>query len=75
MTGLIGYIYDTETRQIATKIENVEKCNDITIKGESVLARIGTGEYIITDQVFDEGDILPEGLTDMRSEIPVLSEQ
>lgn len=70
---MIGYIYDS-TRKIATKIENVQKCNDTTIKGDSSMAVIGTGQYIITDQDFTVGSILPEGLTDKRVEIPVLSE-
>lgn len=71
---MIGYIYATSTRTIATKIDNVINCNDTTIKGEFALARIGTGQYIITDQDFNEGDILPQGITDRRAEIPVLSE-
>lgn len=69
-----GYIYNTETREIATKISNILACNDSTIKGDG-LAVIGTGQYIISNQDFTEGDILPEGIIDMRSEIPVLSTQ
>lgn len=68
---MIGYIYITETREIATKIENVQKCNDTTIMGNAK-AVLGTGDYIITGQEFNEGDILPEGMTDKRSEIPEL---
>ena len=71
---MIGYIYNTTNRKIATKIENVQKCNDTTIKGLSSMAVIGTGQYIIIDQDFNEGDILPEGLTDKRAEIPELVE-
>jgi hypothetical protein len=71
---MIGYIYDTITRKIATKVENVQKCNNTTIQGEFCKARLGTGQYVITDQIFDEGDILPEGTDDRRSEISILIE-
>ncbi len=69
-----GYIYDPETMQIATKIENAQKCNDSTIKGEDRKARIGTGQYIITDADFNEGDILPDGIDDRRAAMPSLIE-
>lgn len=71
---MIGYIYDTQSRKIATKITDVSKCNDTTIKSECATARIGTGQYIITDQDFGEGDIIPVDIIDKRAEIPVLSE-
>jgi len=67
-----GYIYNTETRKIATKIPNVRACNDTTIKGDNSMAVIGTGQYIITDAEYSEGDILPEGIEDKRAEVPVL---
>ncbi len=70
---MIGYIFDPTTRIVATKTENVTKCNDTTILGDGK-AVLGTGQYIVTDQIFNVGDILPEGLTDRRSEIPTLSE-
>jgi hypothetical protein len=71
---MTGYIYNSETRKIVTKILDVQKCNDTTVMGISATAKIGTGEYIVTDQIYNIGDILPEGTTDRRSEIPVLSE-
>lgn len=71
---MIGYIYDVTNRKIATKIENVQKCNDTTIQGDFSKAKIGTGQYIITDRDFNEGTVLPEGLTDRRAEIPILIE-
>lgn len=69
-----GYIYNKETRVITTKINNVVACNDITIKGES-LAVLGTGEYVITDSEYDEGDILPDDAVDKRAEVEILSAQ
>lgn len=69
---MIGYIYDTETRIIVTKIENVTKCNNTTIKGDGI-AIVGTGQYIISENDYNEGDILPEGIEDRRSEISLLS--
>jgi hypothetical protein len=69
-----GYIYDTETREIATKIPSIIACNETTIKGDGT-AVIGTGQYIITDAEYNEGDILPEGIEDRRAEIPELPVQ
>lgn len=69
-----GYIYNTETREIATKVTNVMACNDTTIKGDG-MAVIGTGQYIITDSEYEEGDILPEGIEDRRAEVPELPMQ
>lgn len=66
-----GYIYDTETREIATKITNVKACNDTTIKGDG-MAVLGTGQYIITDAEYEVGDILPVDIEDRRAEVPVL---
>jgi hypothetical protein len=66
-----GYVFDTETRIIATKIVNVTKCNDSTIKGE-LMAVVGTGEYVITDMDFSEGDLLPIDIVDNRAAIPLL---
>lgn len=66
-----GYIYNTETREIATKIENVRACNDTTIVGDGT-AVIGTGEYLITDEEYNEGDILPADIKDKRGDIPTL---
>jgi hypothetical protein len=66
-----GYVFDAETRIIATKIVNVTKCNDATIKGES-LAVLGTGEYVITDMDFSEGDLLPIDIVDNRTIITLL---
>ncbi len=66
-----GYIYNTVTREIATKVTNVKACNDTTIKGDG-MAVIGTGQYIITDAEYEVGDILPEGIEDRRAEVPVL---
>lgn len=66
-----GYIYNTETREIATKVTNVKACNDTTIKGGDSMAVIGTGQYIITDAEYSEGDILPEGIEDRRAEVPI----
>ena len=71
---MIGYIYNKDTRIIATKIKNVVVCNDTTIKGDG-MAILGTGEYVITDLEFNEGDVLPSDIVDKRSEIPVLSTQ
>lgn len=67
-----GYIYDINTRKIATKIDNVIACNDTVIKGDSI-AILGTGKYIITDSEYNEGDILPNEIVDKRSNISVLS--
>lgn len=66
-----GYIYEVNTRKIATKIENVRACNDTTILGDSK-AVIGTGEYLITEDDYLEGEVLPESIVDERCEIPVL---
>ena len=66
-----GYIYDTETREIATKIPSIIACNETTIKGDG-RAVIGIGQYIITDSEYNEGDILPESIQDRRAEVPVL---
>jgi len=66
-----GYIYNTETKEIATKITNIRACNETTVKGDS-MAVIGTGQYIITDAEYNEGDILPEGIEDRRAEVPIL---
>lgn len=66
-----GYIYNIETREIATKIPNVRACNETTIKGDG-MAVIGTGQYVITDAEYNEGDILPEGIEDRRAEVPML---
>ncbi|MCM0648624.1 hypothetical protein NBE98_09585 [Clostridium swellfunianum] len=71
---MIGYIYNPEKREIATKIANVIRCNDTTIKGDET-AVLGTGEYIITDLVFNEGDTLPENIADRRSEIQTLASE
>lgn len=68
-----GYIYDIDTRKIATKIPNVTKCNTIMAKGD-ILARAGTGQLIISDQEFSEGDILPVGTPDLSSGVPLLIE-
>lgn len=67
-----GYVYNIETREIATKITNVRACNDTIVKGENSMAVIGTGQYIITNLEYSEGDILPESIEDRRSEVPVL---
>jgi len=69
-----GYIYDAETRKIATKITNIKACNDTTIKGDG-MAVLGTGQYIITEEEFEEGDILPVDIENMREEMPVLPVQ
>jgi len=66
-----GYIYNTVTREIATKVTNVKACNETTIKGDG-MAVIGTGQYIITDAEYSKGDILPEGIEDRRAEVPEL---
>lgn len=68
---MTGYVYNIETRQIVTKVTNVTACNNTTIKGDSK-AVLGTGQYVITNQDFNVGDILPEEITDRRSEIQVL---
>ncbi len=68
---MIGYIYNAETREIATKLQNVKACNDTTIIGDG-LAVLGTGKYIITDLEYNEGDIMPDGIEDRRAEVPVL---
>lgn len=65
-----GYIYDTNTREIATKIINIIDCNDTTIKGDGI-AVLGTGEYVVSDLEFNEGDILDKDIIDRRSEIIV----
>jgi len=70
-----GYIYNPETREIATKIPNVKACNETTVKGDDSMAVIGTGEYVITDAEYNEGDILPEETEDRRAEIPILPVQ
>jgi hypothetical protein len=76
---VIGYIFDID-RKVVYKIPNVLKCNTTTLLGDNkipnsnIIAIVGTGQYIITDQVFNEGDILPNEITDRRSEIPVLTE-
>lgn len=69
-----GYIYDIETRKIATKITGIKACNETTIKGDG-MAVLGTGQYIITEAEYNEGDILPESVEDMREGIPVLPVQ
>jgi hypothetical protein len=69
---MIGYIYDIETRKIATKISNITSRNDTTIKGDGV-AIIGTGQYIITNEEYNVGDILPIEIDDKRLEIAVLT--
>ena len=66
-----GYIYNIETRKIVTKIPNIKACNETTIKGDG-LAVLGTGQYIITDLEYNEGDIMPDGIEDRRAEVPVL---
>lgn len=66
-----GYIYNTETRKIATKITNIKACNDTTIKGDGI-AVLGTGEYVITDADYEVGDILPVDNEDRRAEVPIL---
>lgn len=71
---MIGYIYNAETREIATKINNVVACNRTAIKGDG-MAVLGTGEYIITELDFNIGDILPNDVVDKRSEATVLSTQ
>lgn len=68
-----GYIYD-ENRKIATKVLNVKKCNHATIVGD-IIASLGTGEYIISDLEFNEGDILPVDINDRRNEVEVLAAQ
>lgn len=68
---MIGYIYDVETRVIATKLDNIRACNQTTIKGDG-MAVVGTGDYIITDSEYSEGDILSTDIVDRRAELPVL---
>lgn len=63
-----GYIYNKDTREIATKINNIIACSDTTIEGDGI-AVLGTGEYVITDLEFNEGDILDKDITDRRLEI------
>lgn len=70
---MIGYIYNPNNRVISSRVDNVTKCNDIAIKGEG-LARLGDGQYLITDLEFEEGDIIPEGITDRRNELDILNE-
>lgn len=61
-----GYIYDTSNRKIACKIPCVIECTDVTIVGKECKAVIGTGKYIISDQEYNEGQILPDDVVDMR---------
>jgi hypothetical protein len=77
---MIGYIYNAD-RKIVLKIPNMQKCNDTVLLGDeglpnsNIRAIIGTGQYIVTDQEFNVGDVLPEGLIDLRAVIPVLTAQ
>jgi hypothetical protein len=70
-----GYIINSETRIITTKIKEITKHNSTTIVnhcGEKAIA--GTGMVVITDVDVEEGNILPESVPDRSMEIPVLVE-
>jgi hypothetical protein len=68
---MIGYIYNINTRIISTKVKGIQACSNTTIKGDG-MAVIGTGQYIITDADYNEGDVLPESIIDRRAEMPIL---
>ena len=75
---MIGYIFDGN-RKITLKIPNMQKCNTTSLLGDSgtpnsnITGVLGTGQYIVTDQDFNEGDILPDGIIDQRASIPLLT--
>lgn len=75
---MIGYVFDGN-RKISLKIPNTLKCNATTLLGDEgnpntdITAVVGTGQYIVTDQIFNVGDILPSGIVDQRSSIPILT--
>jgi hypothetical protein len=72
---IYGYIVNSETRIITTRIKEITKHNSTTIVnhcGERAIA--GTGIVVITDIDVEEGNILPESVPDKSAEVPILAE-
>jgi hypothetical protein len=72
---IYGYVVNSETRIITTKLKEITKHNNTTIVnnyGERAI--VGTGIIVITDIDIEEGAILPESVPDKSAEVPILTE-